>query len=74
MEGHSAREDTAITMRSIREILAESDEPHELLSSAPKEAEAQEAPSMQAEHDIDAAPVEEKPPLHSRLKSRLFGD
>ena len=82
LEGTSGREDTAITLRSIREILAESDEPAELLTSkdtqpaeaadAPADAPAQQAAKPHPE--ADAQPDEVAPASFSaRLTRRIFG-
>ena len=73
IRGQSAREDTAITLRSIKEILAESDEPVELLSAKPAPeptTEVAQAPKTEATPKL---PGNEKPSLQQRLKSRFFG-
>ena len=80
IEGVSGREPTAITLKSIREILAESDEPAELMGSkeapTPETAkvETQAAPASEGTSpETELQGEETKESLTARLKSRFFG-
>jgi hypothetical protein len=84
LEGHSAKEPTAVTLRSIREILAESGADADALLMQKSEAPAKSAqPAPQPAHDAlpplatpdeSAAPGEvPKAGLSALLKAKLFG-